>query len=554
MSAPKKINLGMINASSLIEDAKQSMDDWGKTDLYSTGDPIIDEYLGNSSKGGYGRNGYEVITIFGNTGCISGDSILRFKSKYVKRTKKISAKNLYNRFHHTPYRGCHGPHLDEVIRLRTTSGENLPAWTTVVDVIDKGVLPVWRIFAGGKSLVATPDHPILTPSGWKCMADIKVGDKVIMAGTSSKSRGGKKIVRDHLVYTKFHPINRTVNVEGKYCYHVGFEHRLRYEAMMNGMGYGEYINLLNNYDGRPLEVIPAGMEIHHKDGDHTNNDVNNLELLSKRDHALLGVEQSLMNLDYSDVETEVESVVPCGEEHVYDVCCEGEHSFVANDFYVHNCNKSTFCTSMILSPAKGGTQVAYFALEDDPKDVVRRVLVMCDMNEEEARSITKNILFMPESDGYTLDAMADAIEKIFKIADIVVVDPLQFVFEASVAEKGETEFNRQRLFMRKMNNVMKHTNKTLILVSHTNKSGNDKTAKLGLDRIIGSSAIAQVSTKVIEIGRREDGTQGIRLWKTRFTPYRHVGLQTRLDNMKIRSVCDASDLPQLRQAWNGVKI
>ena len=213
-------------------------------------------------------------------------------------------------------------------------------------------------------------------------------------------------------------------------------------------------------------------------------------------------------------------------------------------------NKSTFATSIILDPASKGTQIAYFALEDDPKDVVRRILIMCNMDEEKARTITNNILFMPESDGYTLDAMAEAIEKVFDAVDIIVIDPLQFIFEASVAEKGETEFNRQRLFMRKMNNLMKHTNKTLIIVSHTGKGGG-KDARTGVDRIIGSSAVAQVSTKVIEINRKEDGLQGIRLWKTRFTPYRFCGVQIRLDNMVVRTVYDLSDLPQARKAWAG---
>lgn len=213
-------------------------------------------------------------------------------------------------------------------------------------------------------------------------------------------------------------------------------------------------------------------------------------------------------------------------------------------------NKSTFATSMILDPASKGTQIAYFALEDDPKDVVRRIMIQCDMDEEKVKKITNNILFMPESDGYTLDAMAEAIEKIFDVADIVVIDPLQFIFEASVAEKGETEFNRQRLFMRKMNNLMKHTNKTLIIVSHTGKGGG-KDARTGVDRIIGSSAVAQVSTKVIEINRKEDGLQGIRLWKTRFTPYRFCGVQIKLDNMVVRTVYELSDLPQARKAWAG---
>lgn len=216
-------------------------------------------------------------------------------------------------------------------------------------------------------------------------------------------------------------------------------------------------------------------------------------------------------------------------------------------------NKSTLATTMILDPASKGTQVAYFALEDDPKDVVKRILVQCGDDEEKLDRVLQNVLFMPENDGYTLDMMAKAIEDIFNIADIVVVDPLQFIFEASVAEKGETEFNRQRLFMRQMNNIMKHTNKTLIIVSHTSKGGGGKDAKRGLDKIIGSSAVAQVSTKVLEIDRKDDGVQGVRLWKTRFTPYRFTGVQVRLNNMKVETVYETSDLPQARRLWSGLK-
>lgn len=215
-------------------------------------------------------------------------------------------------------------------------------------------------------------------------------------------------------------------------------------------------------------------------------------------------------------------------------------------------NKSTFASSMIINPASKGVPIAYFALEDDPKDVVSRLMRQCD-SQEELDKVLENVMFMPENDGYTLDMMAEAIENIFKVADIVVIDPLQFIFEASVTERGETEFNRQRLFMRRMNNVMKHTNKTLIIVSHTNKgSGNDK--RTGVDRIIGSSAVAQVSTKVIEINRKDDGLQGIRLWKTRFTPYRYCGIQIKLDHMRVRTIYEKADLAQARSNWSGGAI
>lgn len=216
-------------------------------------------------------------------------------------------------------------------------------------------------------------------------------------------------------------------------------------------------------------------------------------------------------------------------------------------------NKSTFATSMILSPAENGTQIAYFALEDDPKDVIRRIITQCNGDEGRVKRILDNILFMPENDGYTLEMMAEAIEEIFEIADIVLIDPISMIFESSVAERSEAEFNRQRIFMRRMNTVMKHTNKTLILVSHTNKAAGGKDTRSGLDKLYGSSSIAQVSTKIVEIDRKEN-IQGIRLWKSRFSPYRYTGIQVRLENMNVRAVYTKEELPQARAIWSGQNV
>lgn len=211
-------------------------------------------------------------------------------------------------------------------------------------------------------------------------------------------------------------------------------------------------------------------------------------------------------------------------------------------------SKSTFVSSMILEPAKKGVQIGYFALEDDPQDVVRRMYQQCNQDEKVLSDVLDNVFFLPENSGYTLGKMRDVVEQAFKAFDIVVIDPIQFIFEASVEERGETEYNRQRLFMREMNTIMKGTGKTLILVSHTSKGG--KMGAQGLDRIIGSSAIAQISTKVIEISRKE-GTPYIRLWKTRFTPHRHSGIVVKLDHMRVVYGYDRSDLAEVRRNWRG---
>lgn len=204
-------------------------------------------------------------------------------------------------------------------------------------------------------------------------------------------------------------------------------------------------------------------------------------------------------------------------------------------------NKSTFSTQMILQPAMDGKRVTLFALEDDVTDVYSRIRRQSSRYAqsrfadplEAMRKISTNVMMAPDSDGYTLEAMAIEIEGVFRTGtDIVVVDPLQFIFEASVVEKTETEFNRQRLFMRQINNMMKRVaretgkSKTIILVSHTNKGRYDSP----LDNIMGSGANKQVPTKIIQVYRDECGRKFLRLHKSRFTQHRFGPHPVELDS------------------------
>lgn len=203
-------------------------------------------------------------------------------------------------------------------------------------------------------------------------------------------------------------------------------------------------------------------------------------------------------------------------------------------------NKSTLSTQLILNPALKGKQIAIFALEDDVVDVYTRIRRQSlsfgagkfDDPMVAMRKISKSIWMAPDSDGYTLEAMALEIESLFTTGtDIVVVDPLQFIFEASVVEKTETEFNRQRLFMRQINNMMKRVaretgkSKTIILVSHTNKGRYES----AMDNIMGSGANKQVPTKIIQVYRDKDGFKFIRLHKSRFTQHRFGSHPLELD-------------------------
>lgn len=233
-------------------------------------------------------------------------------------------------------------------------------------------------------------------------------------------------------------------------------------------------------------------------------------------------------------------------------------------------NKSTFATQMILNPALKGKRITYFSLEDDRDDLAARIMrqlggFVQNKFEDPGKlfdQISTNVFIAPDDTGYTLSKMAEEIKSLFLTGtDIIVIDPLQFIFEASVEEKGETEFNRQRLFMRDLNSCIKQAvresgkSKTIILVSHTNKGRFDN----AIDTIMGSGANKQVPTKIIQISR-DGAIRKLNLVKSRFTRYRPGSHQITLDEntMLIRT----ADIPpdhqknpagwwdEVRAAWD----
>lgn len=180
--------------------------------------------------------------------------------------------------------------------------------------------------------------------------------------------------------------------------------------------------------------------------------------------------------------------------------------------------KSTFALNMVVDPIKKGENVGLLMLEDDGSDVnmkLRKILGRDVLNKHRT-----NIHFTPKDvvSGqklWGLDDLLALIEEWFveRDMDIILLDPLQFAFESAIAIKGENEYIAQRIFVRKLNYLVRKLNKTIILVSHVGKNGQAK----GMDKIIGSSGIAASATKTIEI-KKDDNFMLARYWKSRFTP------------------------------------
>lgn len=201
--------------------------------------------------------------------------------------------------------------------------------------------------------------------------------------------------------------------------------------------------------------------------------------------------------------------------------------------------KSTVGLNFLKQPIESGAKVGLLVLEDDGADVFIRLSKILGQ-EGTLKHIMQgeNIHFMPQEDlvkSWNLDDLLKLIEEWFveRKIDLILLDHLQFAFEGAESIKGENEYISQRIFMQKLNQLMKRIKKTIILVSHVNKQAGAK----GMSKIVGSGSIAQAGTKVIEVGDEQDmaDTLRINLRKSRFTQKRSYHYNMLLIDGELRS-------------------
>lgn len=178
--------------------------------------------------------------------------------------------------------------------------------------------------------------------------------------------------------------------------------------------------------------------------------------------------------------------------------------------------KSTVALNFLADPIKQGKNVGLLILEDDMADASLRLESILGSAHYAKMNSQRNVICIPENamqKSWNLDDLLELIEMWFTKLnlDIILLDHLQFAFEGAESIKGENEYIAQRIFMQKLNAMVKNVNKTIILVSHVNKG-----ISKGMDKIVGSGSIAQAATKVIEVSRKDLFTE-IYLRKSRFT-------------------------------------
>ena len=107
---------------------------------------------------------------------------------------------------------------------------------------------------------------------------------------------------------------------------------------MNGLELDEFVRILRTDPKRAkqLHYLSKDMEVHHKDGDSSNDNPDNLVALTSKDHHAEHDMKKAVNKIRTTVVTGKEFL---GEELVYDIAMEGEqHNFIANGLVAHNCH------------------------------------------------------------------------------------------------------------------------------------------------------------------------------------------------------------------------
>lgn len=177
------------------------------------------------------------------------------------------------------------------------------------------------------------------------------------------------------------------------------------------------------------------------------------------------------------------------------------------------CGKSTLALQFMKQAVIDGIPQAWIILEDDPVYVNARFRRMFDSMDEANKAINqevtlngisfKNPVLMPEEfvmgdfklhDVY--DWVASRIDDGIKL---FLLDHIQYVFDAAEESLSSKANQEQRKFLKKLADLIKRNNATIVMVSHTNKDKNNR----GMDRMYGSSAIAQTVTKNLEIEKTE---------------------------------------------------
>ncbi len=193
----------------------------------------------------------------------------------------------------------------------------------IVGVFCNGEQEVFEVhFSNGSTLVGTSDHRVMTKKGWVKFKSLKEGSKVVVDDGAPDRiyEGGNRLTVGERSGVGW---GTAGYVDGGYANWQKWREQVEETCVICG-------------------TTESKFETSHKDGDRTNNDWDNLQLLCPRCHRLFDAENNNSlyggwHVGRNTAWAKVESVKKIGKQVVYDLEMEApEHNYVANKVVTHN--------------------------------------------------------------------------------------------------------------------------------------------------------------------------------------------------------------------------
>lgn len=304
--------------------------------------------------------------------CVAGDTSLKCSNYHLK----LTVKDIYDNIQ----KSKNGAWKRIKIRqVNEDTGELI--YSNIKNCYKTGIKEVYKIITSlGYELKCTADHQIYTPLGYKKLNELSVNDQIYVNGITLPVN---ELYKNYeWLYYQNITMNKTfVQIAKEFGYNVSTLKKWAKTFNIPKKGTG-YFNvgrspwnkgLNENDDSRVLKQANAlrkfhcngrhdnekiilkrdtsiyqkykknkcelcgsidGLEVHHKDFNHYNNDPDNLITVCESCHQRV----HSRNLGFITPD-KIISIEKLGEEEVYDIEMDSQyHNFIANGVVVHNCN------------------------------------------------------------------------------------------------------------------------------------------------------------------------------------------------------------------------
>ena len=322
--------------------------------------------------------------------CLAGDTVVPGFISSGTRSKKWTLKQLYQ-WSLDPKRNC----TFKTLRLRSVDTQGVLVPNKIKSVIDSGVQGVYKVTTEfGRQIKATLNHRFLTPSGYKSLSELKVGNGIIANGVPAcdnpewvknhyliQNKSAQEVadlakVSKSYLKTKIkeYGLNKSQN-----------EYEKRAKSKNIGHLHGSYKGLnvalqTGRWRAQSLYKTPIscsrcntnGKPIlrHHKDHDPINNEPENIMFVCSSCHKQWHIGQGVLSV-FTDT---IVSIEADGVTDTYDIEMEApHHNFVANGFLVHNSQESQrYCSYknlgfQFIAPKSLGIPVGEYQLEGETR-------------------------------------------------------------------------------------------------------------------------------------------------------------------------------------------